>query len=112
MSRLTVPRILVLAELAAAGPAGRSGTELVSALQIRGNTIYPLLVRLRAEGLVTDGPPRPPGASGAPPRPLVLTGAGRDALHSAVRWAEAEYAAAAARATALRRALDRAVVAP
>lgn len=107
VARATVPRLLVLAELAAAGPGGLSGAELITALRLRGNTVYPLLERLREERLVAPAPPRPRAGTGAPAQPLALTVAGRAALAHAAAWATQQHHVAVRRAAALDRALSR-----
>ena len=77
----------LLAALSAAGPRWSHGYELTSLTGIRSGTLYPLLIRLEAQGYL-EAEWQQPAASGRPPRHAYrLTAAGR-------RLAQAEAAVA------------------
>jgi len=76
----------LLAALLAAGPRWSYGYELSSLTGIRSGTLYPLLIRLEAQGLL-EAEWQPPAVLGRPPRHSYrLTAAG-------LRLARAEGAA-------------------
>lgn len=67
----------LLAALAAAGGRWSYGYELASLTGIRSGTLYPLLIRLEAQGYL-EAEWQPPAAVGRPPRHAYrLTAAGR-----------------------------------
>ncbi len=66
----------LLAILAAAQGEWRHGYDLVQATGLRSGTLYPLLIRLEAQGLL-EAEWQPPAAPGRPPRHAYrLTAAG------------------------------------
>lgn len=80
---MTRPRALsgharaLLAALLAAGPRWSYGYELTSLTGVRSGTLYPLLIRLEAQGYL-EAEWQPPVAAGRPPRHSYrLTAAGR-----------------------------------
>ncbi|HEX8573557.1 MAG TPA: helix-turn-helix transcriptional regulator [Allosphingosinicella sp.] len=74
---LSDPARALLAALAAAGREWSYGYELASLTGIRSGTLYPLLIRLEAQGYL-DAEWQQPAAAGRPPRHAYrLTAAGR-----------------------------------
>jgi PadR family transcriptional regulator PadR len=80
---VTRPRALsgharaLLEALLAAGPGWSHGYELTASTGIRSGTLYPLLIRLEAQGYL-DAEWQPPTAPGRPPRHAYrLTAAGQ-----------------------------------
>jgi PadR family transcriptional regulator PadR len=80
---MTRPRVLsgharaLLDALLAAGPGWSHGYELTLSTGIRSGTLYPLLIRLEAQGYL-DAEWQPPAAPGRPPRHAYrLTAAGQ-----------------------------------
>lgn len=68
MARAPSPHTrLVLAALAAAGAGWRHGYDLVRATGVRSGTLYPMLMRLEAQGLL-EAEWQPPTEPGRPPR--------------------------------------------
>ena len=66
--RSTSPRArAVLAVLSEAGPEWRHGYDLVRATGVKSGTVYPLLIRLEAQGYL-EAQWQPPTAPGRPPR--------------------------------------------
>ena len=61
------PARAVLAFLAEAGGEWRHGYDLVRATGVKSGTVYPLLIRLEAEGYL-EAQWQPPAAPGRPPR--------------------------------------------
>jgi DNA-binding PadR family transcriptional regulator len=57
----------VLASLSQAGREWRHGYDLVQATAVKSGTLYPLLIRLEAEGYL-EAEWQPPAAPGRPPR--------------------------------------------
>ena len=57
----------VLAFLSEAGPEWRHGYDLVRATGVKSGTVYPLLIRLEAQGYL-EAQWQPPAAPGRPPR--------------------------------------------
>jgi DNA-binding PadR family transcriptional regulator len=67
----------LLEALAAASPRWSYGYELTSLTGVRSGTLYPLLIRLEAQGYL-EAEWQPPAASGRPPRHAYrLTAAGQ-----------------------------------
>jgi DNA-binding PadR family transcriptional regulator len=67
----------LLAALAAAGPRWSHGYELTSLTGVRSGTLYPLLIRLEAQGYL-EAEWQPSTATGRPPRHAYrLTAAGQ-----------------------------------
>jgi DNA-binding PadR family transcriptional regulator len=84
---LSGPARGLLAALLAAGPRWSYGYELTTVTGIRSGTLYPLLIRLEAQGYL-EAEWQQPAATGRPPRHAYrLTAAGR-------RLAQAEAAIA------------------
>lgn len=72
----------LLEALVAAGPRWSYGYELSSLTAIRSGTLYPLLIRLQAQGYL-EAEWQPPAAPGRPPRHAYrLTAAGRSLAQS------------------------------
>jgi DNA-binding PadR family transcriptional regulator len=68
----------LLAILAGSGPDWRHGYDLARATGVRSGTLYPLLIRLEAQGYL-DAEWQPPAVSGRPPRHAYrLTASGRE----------------------------------
>ena len=68
----------LLAALAQAGPDWRHGYDLARSTGLRSGTLYPLLIRLEAQGHL-EAEWQPPAAAGRPPRHAYrLTEAGRE----------------------------------
>jgi PadR family transcriptional regulator, regulatory protein PadR len=61
------PARAVLAFLSEAGQAWRHGYDLVRATGVKSGTLYPLLIRLEAQGYL-EAQWQPPAAPGRPPR--------------------------------------------
>lgn len=99
-TRNTIPFLRVLAELGSSA-RGRCGADLMNELGLPSGTVYPLLERLRAEGLATTVRER--GSSRVYAQ---LTEAGRAELQRAQDWARQEYQQAQGRADALHSALN------
>jgi DNA-binding PadR family transcriptional regulator len=76
--KLTGPLERVLRVLLDDTSAPRYGYDLMKAARLPSGTLYPMLARLQAEGLVTaEWEPQPQDASGRPPRKYYqLTGEG------------------------------------
>jgi PadR family transcriptional regulator, regulatory protein PadR len=76
--KLTGPLERVLRVLLDDTAAPRYGYDLMKAARLPSGTLYPMLARLQAEGLVTsEWEPQPQDASGRPPRKYYqLTGEG------------------------------------
>lgn len=73
---LSPPARRVLAALVQAGATGRHGYDLCREAQIKSGTLYPLLIRLEAQGFLTAHW-RDSGVAGRPPRHVYrLTAAG------------------------------------
>jgi DNA-binding PadR family transcriptional regulator len=91
--KLTGPLERVLRVLLDDTSAPRYGYDLMKAARLPSGTLYPMLARLQAEGLVTsEWEPQPEDASGRPPRKYYqLTGEG-------IRVARLELAHASATA--------------
>ena len=67
----------LLAALAEAGPEWRHGYDLAGMTGLRSGTLYPLLIRLEAQGYL-EAQWQPPAAAGRPPRHAYrLTAGGR-----------------------------------
>lgn len=98
-TRNTIPFLRVLAELGSSA-RGRCGADLMKQLGLPSGTVYPLLERLRSEGLATTVRER--GSSRVYAQ---LTKAGRAELQRAQDWARQEYQQAQDRADALHSAL-------
>jgi DNA-binding PadR family transcriptional regulator len=74
---LSRPARALLSALAAAGRQWSYGYELTQLTGIRSGTLYPLLIRLEAQGYL-EAEWQPPAAAGRPPRHAYrLTAAGR-----------------------------------
>ncbi len=68
----------LLAALAEAGPVWRHGYDLARSTGLRSGTLYPLLIRLEAQGHL-EAEWQPPVAAGRPPRHAYrLTASGRE----------------------------------
>ena len=77
MRALSSPARALLAALLAAGGRWSYGYELASLTGIKSGTLYPLLIRLEAQGYL-EAEWQQPAASGRPPRHAYrLTAAGR-----------------------------------
>lgn len=92
--KLTGPLRRVLQVFLADPSAGHYGYDLMKAAKLPSGTLYPMLARLQAQGLLSSAwEPQPDDASGRPPRKYYqLTGEG-------VRVARLELAQAAMTAT-------------
>ncbi|HEX8448799.1 MAG TPA: PadR family transcriptional regulator [Allosphingosinicella sp.] len=88
----------LLAALLAAGREWSYGYELASLTGIRSGTLYPLLIRLEAQGFL-EAEWQPPAASGRPPRHAYrLTSAGLALARSQAGAPDRDVAAAGRRA--------------
>lgn len=88
----------LLAALLAAGPRWSYGYELTTSTGIRSGTLYPLLIRLEAQGYL-EAEWQPPAAPGRPPRHAYrLTAAGQRLARSEAAAPERDVAAPGRRA--------------
>ena len=72
----------LLAALAESGAGWRHGYDLARATGLRSGTLYPLLIRLEAQGYL-EAEWQPPAAAGRPPRHVYrLTAGGRELARS------------------------------
>ncbi|HYJ82107.1 MAG TPA: helix-turn-helix transcriptional regulator [Allosphingosinicella sp.] len=88
----------LLAALASAGPRWSYGYELSSLTAIRSGTLYPLLIRLEAQGYL-EAEWQPPAGAGRPPRHAYrLTAAGRLLARAEAAGPDRQVAASGRRA--------------
>jgi DNA-binding PadR family transcriptional regulator len=88
----------LLSALASAGGHWSYGYELTTLTGIRSGTLYPLLIRLEAQGFL-EAEWQPPAAAGRPPRHAYrLTAAGRALARSEAAPPDISVAAAGRRA--------------
>lgn len=91
---LSRPARALLAELIKAPHEWRHGYELASETGLKSGTLYPLLIRLEAQGFL-EAEWRQPVASGRPPRHAYRLSAAGQRLARAEAAEGAEFAAAA-----------------
>lgn len=91
----------LLAALAESGGDWRHGYDLARATGLRSGTLYPLLIRLEAQGFL-EAEWQPPAAAGRPPRHAYrLTAAGRELARREVEGSRTAAAGRLSRGEAL-----------